>query len=98
MYTNLQTVKEHLKIDVDVEDNYLLGLIEAAENAVENHIGVQLSDYVDEIGYLPPALQQAILIMCGNLYNNRESIAYTSTYSIPMSLEYMLAQFKKYDA
>jgi uncharacterized phage protein (predicted DNA packaging) len=98
MYTDLQTLKEHLRIDVDVEDNYLLQLIDAAENAVENHIGVQLSDFVEESGYLPPALQQAILIMAGNLYNNRESVAYTSTYSIPMSLEYMLAQFKKYDA
>lgn len=98
MYTDLHTLKEHLRIDVDIEDNYLYGIIEAAENAVENHIGVKLSMYEDEEGYLPPALQQAILIMAGNMYNNRESIAYTSAYSIPMSLEYMLAQFKKYDA
>jgi uncharacterized phage protein (predicted DNA packaging) len=98
MYTDLNTLKEHLRIDVDVEDNYLLGLIEAAENAVENHIGVQLADFVDNNGYLPPALGQCILLMAANMYNNRESIAYTSAYSIPMSLEYMLAQFKKYDA
>lgn len=98
MYTDLHTLKEHLRIDVDVEDNYLYGIIDAAENAVENHVGRKLAEYEDEKGYLPPALQQAILIMAGNLYNNRESIAYTSAYSIPMSLEYMLAQFKKYDA
>lgn len=98
MYTDLHTLKEHLKIDVDVEDNYLVQIIEAAENAVVNHIGVELCEYVDKDGYLPPALQQAILVMAGNMYNNRESIAYTSAYSIPMSLEYMLAQFKKYDA
>ena len=98
MYTDLHTLKEHLRIDVDVEDNYLMQIIEAAENSVQNHIGVDLCEYVDNDGYLPPALQQAILIMAGNMYNNRESIAYTSSYSIPMSLEYMLAQFKKYDA
>ena len=98
MYIDLQTLKEHLKIDVDVEDNYLLTLIDAAENAVQNHIGVDLAEYVANDGYLPPALQQCILLMASNLYNNRESVAYTSVYQIPMSLDYLLAQFKKYDA
>lgn len=98
MYITLEKIKEHLKIDVDIEDNYLLSLIDAAENAVQNHIGVDLAEYVANDGYLPPALEQAILLMASNLYNNRESIAYTSVYSIPMSLEYLLAQFKKYDA
>ena len=98
MYIDLQTLKEHLKIDVDIEDNYLVTLIEAAEDAVKNHIGVDLGYYVARDGGLPPALEQAVLLMVANLYNNRESIAYTSVYSIPMSLDYLLAQFKKYDA
>lgn len=98
MYTDLHTLKEHLRIDVDVEDNYLVSLIEAAENAVENHIGVELADFMDNNGFLPPALAQCCLLMAANLYNNRESIAYTQAYSIPLSLEYLLAQFKKYDA
>lgn len=98
MYTDLQTLKEHLRIDVDVEDNYLVCIIEASENAVENHIGVPLSEFVENNGYLPAALSQAILIMAGNLYNNRESLAYTSVSKVPMTLEYLLAQFKKYDA
>lgn len=98
MYVDLQELKEHLKIDVDVEDNYLVTLIEAAEDAVKNHIGVDLAYYVAVNGDLPSALKQAVLIMAANLYNNRESIAYTSVYSIPMSLDYLLAQFKKYDA
>ena len=30
MYTDLHTLKEHLRIDVDVEDNYLMQIIKPA--------------------------------------------------------------------
>lgn len=43
-----------------------------------------------------PALLQGILIMIGNLYNNRESVSNIKVNKIPYTLDYMLECYKNY--
>lgn len=43
-----------------------------------------------------PALLQGILIMIGNLYNNRESVSDIKVNKIPYTLDYMLECYKNY--
>ena len=43
-------------------------------------------------------LMQAIMIQCGDLYNNRESVAFATSSEVPRTLTYLLQPYKKYDA
>jgi hypothetical protein len=45
---------------------------------------------------LPPAIQHAILLMVGNLYNNREPVSYNTVVTVPYTLEYLLGLYKNY--
>ncbi len=94
-YLNLSDAKKHLNVDFSDDDSYISQLIDAAEAAVSNYIQTSLSDYVHG-DILDPALLHAIKIMVGNLYSNRESIAYAVPQAIPYTLTFLLAPFIKY--
>ena len=91
MYVTLNQVKQHLIIDQDFKDDdtYLVSLIEASEDAVEKHLGYKLSECLVD-GRLPKSIQQAILLMVGNFYLQRESISINSINEVPLSYTYLL--------
>lgn len=98
MYVTLNHAKKHLNIDADYKDDdtYIISLLLAAESAVERHIDNKLSLYVDECGELEAPLKQAILLLVGNLYANREPVAYNSAVEVPISFNYLLDLYKNY--
>lgn len=98
MYVTLNHAKKHLNIDADYkdDDSYIISLLLAAESAVERHIDNKLSLYVDERGELEAPLRQAILLLVGNLYANREPVAYSSAVEVPISYNYLLDLYKNY--
>lgn len=100
MYVNLQQLKKHLNIDSSFheDDEYLCDLEQVAEHCVERHIDDKFEDIIKSSGRntLPPPLVQAILILTGNLYANRESIAFSSHTELPYSLTYLLDLYKNY--
>lgn len=99
MYLDLERIKKHLNIDESFtdDDNYLMSLYDVAEATVQQHIDNRL----DEIclangGNLPSPLAQAILLMIGNLYANRESVSYSSAIEVPLSYGYLCDLYKNY--
>ena len=66
---SLDEVKEFLRIDVPDEDGYLNVLILLASEMVQNYL--RLDELPQE---LPLALKQAMLIIAGYFYENREGI------------------------
>lgn len=62
----LDEAKLHLRVDHDVEDDYLLGLILAAET----HVSMYLGDDLPEP--MPAPVKAAVLLLVGDLYENRE--------------------------
>lgn len=98
MEITLDLIKKHLNIDSNFtdDDNYLMGLKDVAFAVVEKHIDQSLSKIADASGELPTPLAQAILLYIGNLYNNRESIAYTGANEIPFAYDYLLSLYKDY--
>lgn len=100
MYVTLAQIKKHLNIDTSFheDDEYLVDLEQVAENAVERHIDDNLGRIFIASGgkQLPAPLVHSILILLGNLYANRESIAYTSLTEIPYNLTYLLDLYKNY--
>ena len=58
--------KLHMRVDHDAEDEYIEGLILAAET----HIGMYLGDDLPDP--MPAPVKAAVLLLVGDLYENRE--------------------------
>lgn len=97
MYVTLSKAKQHLQIDQDFKDDdeYIISLIQVAEDAVESNLNIPLASLLKD-GWLPQSVYHAILLMIGNLYANREPVSFTSATKIPYTLEFLLATYKHY--
>lgn len=98
MYILLEDAKHHLNVDMDFKDDdiYISSLIEVAEKVVERNIDTKLSDLEDSEGYLPSPLIQAMLLLIGNFYMNRESVAFANTVNVPYSYQYLIDLYRNY--
>ena len=98
MYISLEKCKKHLNIDPDFkeDDNYIMSLVEVAEEIVQRHIGHRFEDILVD-GQLPMALQHAMLLLIGQFYANRESVTFGSASELPLSYNYILQLFENYD-
>ena len=93
MRTDLNLVKQHLIVEHELDDTYITHLIQAAEIATENYIDAPLSDFGEEI---PKAVTQAVLLMVGHFYANREPVAFATANKIPFTIEFLLQPYKTY--
>lgn len=95
----LELAKKHLNLDDDYteDDEYILGLLAAAKGAVEKALNASLDRLAEENGgEVPMAIIQAILLMVGNLYQNRE-ITGSKTAALPYNFEYLINLYRHYD-
>lgn len=98
MYLQLYQVKKHLNIDDDFrdDDEYLMSLAEVAEKVVERNIDTSLTQLEDGDGFIPSPLIQAMLLLVGNFYANRESVAFASCSEVPVSYKYLIDLYRNY--
>lgn len=98
MYITIDEAKKHLNVDDSYKDDdtYIGDLIKVAEDSVAQHLDIALDDLVVD-GVLPSAISHSILLMVGNLYANREPVAYSSVVKVPYTLEYLLGLYKHYE-
>lgn len=91
MYITLEQAKKHLNIDDSFtdDDNYILQLIQVAEDAVEKNTDIALSDQIVD-GQLPSTIIHSILLLVGNLYNNREATSYSVPSEVPFAYKYLI--------
>lgn len=96
MYIELEEIKKHLNVDLEFneDDAYIMQLVNVAEQAVERNADIKFSDLIDKYGSLPKPLIQAMKLLVGNLYANRESIAFTSVNELPLSYTYLINLYK----
>ncbi|MEX5341399.1 head-tail connector protein [Pseudomonas sp. I2] len=97
---DLATVKLHLRVDGDEEDALIGGYIEAAKAHVEQHCDRKLVDAEpvepDEMG-LTRDVEQAILLLVGHWYANREAVAVgTIATAMPLAVERLLWYRKRF--
>lgn len=99
MIIDLETLKKHLNIDSDYtdDDNYITYLESVAEELVEKHIDRTFEDIIAEEGAFPQPLLHAMLLIVGNLYDNRESVAYNQVIEVPNTLSYILSLYRDYN-
>ena len=99
MYIQLDLAKKHLNIEEDFteDDEYILSLIEVAESALRVHINEDFASIAEKNGgCLPPPILQAVLLMIGNLYTNREPLG-TNQQELPLSYQYLIDLYKNYN-
>lgn len=88
---SLETLKEHLRYDVDDNDLMLQGYLDAADSVVKNYITDEFeSEY-------PKAIHQAILLLCGfwDKHRNAESETPVNGNYLPMPVQSLLFHYRK---
>ena len=98
-YLTLADTKKHLIVDASFtdDDTYISGLMDVAEAVVERDIDAPLVTLEDGAGNLPAPITQAMLLVVGNLYANREPVAIgTITASIPYTFDYLKGLYKNH--
>lgn len=99
MYITLKEARKHLNLDDEFfteDDDYILTLIEAAENAIGNEINRPLSECVNPAtGDLYASLKHAVLMIIGSAYNYRESITVQSIKDVPL-YDLLIGPYKRH--
>lgn len=99
MYLDLDTVKKHLNLESSYteDDEYILLLIDAAEQAVRVHVNEDLETIAEKNGgCIPAPLFQAMLLQIGNLYQNREIVG-AKTTALPFGYQYLIDLYRNYN-
>jgi hypothetical protein len=96
-YLELSEVKAHLLVDSNDDDAYISQLMEVAERAVEVDLDIELTELVSREGSLPAPVKQAMMLLIGNLYANREPVAMgAAANKVPYTYDYLKGLFKNY--
>lgn len=96
---DLTIIKKHLQIDEDYQNDndYLLQLYNVAEQSILRHLNVSsIEELKGEEENIPLPIQQAILLLIGNLYKNREPVSDKTAIKIPYTFEYLIDFYRKY--
>ncbi len=94
-YVSFHRVKQAVRADdFNDDDEYLMFLTEAAEEHVIKRIRRQPNEIMDN-GVLPLPLQQAILLLVGHWYNQREAVASAQLADVPLGFEALVRPFIK---
>lgn len=99
MYIPLSLAKKQLNIDQDFvdDDEYIMGLIDVAEQAVEKHVNEPLEEIAEKNGgCIPTPIFQAMLLLIGHMYQNREILG-TKNVAIPNGYEYLISLYQNWN-
>lgn len=97
---DLARVKLHLKVDGDEEGSLIAGYFEAAKAHVAMHCDRELvegtPDGPEQMGFTPD-VEQAVLLLVGHWYANREAVAVgTIATAMPLAVERLLWYRKRF--
>ena len=90
MIVSLNHLKKHLYIEHNEDDLYLLSLLDVAEKALMSNLTSPALHPED------PTVLHSILFLAANLYANREPVAFTNSYKVPITYDYLVALSKNY--
>lgn len=95
--TKLELLKKHVRADdFSDDDDYLLHLLSAAEEyvcTVTNRTSAELLEMGGDA--LPATLQQAVLLIAGHWYNQREAVSGVQMAEVPYTLQALVKPYRK---
>lgn len=77
MLISVEKIAQHLRIDCDLDTGTSAELEAFYDAAIEyacNFCDCELDDLKTDIGELKPSVRQAVLLMIGDFYENREAL------------------------
>lgn len=98
-YLDLSLIKQHLNIEPDFTDDdaYLTHLGGVVEVVVEKHIDDSFDVLAADNGnQLPMPLKQAMLLLVGTYYANRENVSFAMGYEVPQTYNYLIDLYRNY--
>lgn len=69
----LSEAKLHCRVDTATEDDYIESLIDAACTWLQNYLNQTIPDNADSPVTYPAPLRHAVLLMVGDMYENRSA-------------------------
>ena len=93
---DIALLKQHVRADDFSEDDaYLEHLLEAAETYVCSATNRASDELVQADGKLPATLQQAVLMIAGHWYNQREAVSSVQMAEVPYTLQALIKPYRK---
>lgn len=96
---DLNLIKNHLNLPLDdtMDDEYILGLAEAAQAVVSKDLTIACEDelYTAD-GEMKPDIRHAMLLLIGTWYASRESIVFGVPQKLPHAYQYLIDLNKNY--
>ena len=92
VYTDIKLLKAHVRADdFTDDDDYLLVLLEAAEAAIVRWTNRSIVELLSDSGCgFKSDVQQAILLLAGHWYNQREAVSAASLSEVPYTVQALL--------
>lgn len=96
--TKLELLKKHVRADdFSGDDEYLAQLLNAAEEYVVMATNRTTEELLEMGGgeALPVSLQQAVLLIAGHWYNQREAVSGVQMAEVPYTLQALVKPYRK---
>ena len=94
---DLELLKKHVRADDFADDDdYLAYLLDAAEQYVCTATNREAAELLEMGGgELPTMLQQAVLLIAGHWYNQREAVSGVQMAEVPYTLQALIKPYRK---
>lgn len=92
---DIALLKQYVRADdFSDDDTYLEHLLEAAETYVCNATNRTSAELLTD-GMLPVTLRQAVLMIAGHWYNQREAVSGVQMSEVPYTLQALIKPYRK---
>lgn len=95
---DLELLKKHVRADDFADDDeYLAHLLDAAEQYVCTATNRDAAELLEMGGgeKLPAMIQQAVLLIAGHWYNQREAVSGVQMAEVPYTLQALIKPYRK---
>lgn len=91
----LELFKKHVRAEeVSDDDDYMMQLLEASEANIINRLNRERNE-IEVDGLLPKPIVQAVLMLAGSWYMQRESITDKQMYEVPDSVSALIKPYQR---
>ena len=106
----LEDAKKQCIVEHNLDDDYLIDLIDASYFSIKNSCNNKTWIDTSGVSYsstddcdttvsgttIPLPIKQAILLLVGTLYANRESVSFGNPVKIPFTIEWLIQPYIQY--
>jgi len=94
-WLTLEYIKEHSRIDYDIEDNLLTLYGESAEEMVLNVLNRSYNNVLETYNEIPAPLYQAALMLVDLSYQQRCPISMQNLYTVPYTFDFLVKPYMR---